>query len=147
MTLYGAFDAMPEEALSLLEPRLTGAAQQSFIVGLGNYLRTHCGRNIERGDYEPAVKSVRDLLSAEVRRANSSEGIRSYVKATYRNDTGTEIPEIELAAGISQIFQEAKTDEMVAAKMLGDVVRFNIEVMFKGVFGLGYWEYVKAKAS
>lgn len=147
MSLYGSFDPMPKEAVSLLEPRLTGAAQQSLIVGLSNYLRAHHGRNIERGDYEPAVKSVRDLLSAEVRRANSAEGVRSYIKAVHREETGKEITESELSAGLAQLLQEAKLDDMIAARVLGDTLRFNMNVMFRGAFGVDYWDYVKANTS
>jgi hypothetical protein len=145
LNLYGTFDPMPEEVVGLLQPRMPGAVQQSLVVGLSNYLRAHCGRGVQRSDYEPVTKCIRDLLSAEVRLANSSEGIRSYAKASHKQDTGTDIPEAELAAGVRQILQEAKADEVIAAKVLGDILRFNMEAMFKDTFGMTYWDYVQAK--
>lgn len=145
LNLYGTFDPMPEEVVGLLQPRMPGAVQQSLVVGLSNYLRAHCGRGVQRSDYEPATRCIRDLLSGEVRLANSSEGIRSYVKAAHKQDTGTDIPEAELAAGVRQILQEAKADEVIAAKVLGDILRFNMETMFKNTFGMTYWDYVQAK--
>ncbi|NEH59880.1 hypothetical protein GR198_29625 [Rhizobium leguminosarum] len=146
LSLYATgSDPMPEEAARLLEHRLDGAAQQSLIVSLGNYLREQCGRNLQRGDYELAAKGVRDLLSAEVRRANSFETLRSYIRAMHRDDTGEEITEEQLAAYYKEIVADVKSDETAAAHMLGQVLRFNIEAMHVNTFGLSYWDYVKAK--
>ncbi|MBY3301398.1 hypothetical protein HFO04_01045 [Rhizobium laguerreae] len=148
LSLYATgSDPMPEEAARLLEHRLDGAAQQSLIVSLGNYLREHCGRNVQRGDYELAVKCVRDLLSGEVRRANSFETLPSYIRTMHRNDTGEEISEDQLAAYYEEIVADVKSDELAAALTLGNVLRFNIEAMHVSTFGLSYWDYVKGKAS
>lgn len=146
LSLYATgSDPMPEEAARLLEHRLDGAAQQSLIVSLGNYVREQCGRNLQRGDYELAVKGVRDLLSAEVRRANSFETLRSYIRAMHRDDTGEEITEEQLAAYYNEIVADVKSDETAAALMLGQVLRFNFEAMHVNTFGISYWDYVKAK--
>jgi len=141
---YGTGD-IPEELVGLMEPRIAGGVQQSFIASLGNYLRDKHGRNMQQGDYPKALADIRKLLSANIQWANSHAALGPFIRAMHKEETGTDITEAELLAHRDEIIRQVKTNEEAAAMMMGQIVRFNIETLFKDMFGMRYDEYLQAK--
>jgi hypothetical protein len=136
---------IPEELIVILEPRIPGRVEQSFIVSLGNYLRQECGRNMQHGDYPKALAETRKLLSANIQWANSHASLGPFIRAVHKEETGTDITEAELAAHRAEIIRQVTSDEGVAATMIGQILQFNMESMFKEMFGMRFYDYVQAK--
>lgn len=146
LCLYGSRSGdVPEELVGLMAPRIAGGVEQSFVASLGNYLRDEHGRNLQRGDYPKALIEIRKLLSANIKWANSYASLGPFIRAMHKEDTGTEITEAELTAHRDEIIRQVKTDEEAAAMMMGQILQFNIETLFKEMFGVQYHEYLQAK--
>lgn len=146
LCLYGSSSGdVPEQLVGLMEPRIAGEVQQSFMASLGNYLRQECKRNMQPGDYPKALADIRKLLSANVQWANSHAAIGPFIRAMHKEETGTDITEAELAAHRDETIEQVNTDEQAAAMIMGQILRFNMETMFKEMFGVRYYDYLKAK--
>lgn len=136
---------IPEELVGLMEPRIAGGVEQSFVASLGNYLRDECGRNMQRGDYPKALVDIRKLLSANIQWANSHASLGPFIRAMHKEDTGNDITDEELAAYRNEIIEQVKADEEAAVMMMGQIFSFNIETLFKEMFGVSYGGYLQAK--
>ncbi|MBR0554995.1 hypothetical protein J5J10_04810 [Ciceribacter sp. L1K23] len=146
LCLHGSSSGdVPEQLVGLMEPRIAGGVQQSFIASLGNYLQAECGRNLQPSDYPKAVADIRKLLSANIQWANSHAALGPFIRAMHKEEAGTDITEAELAAHRNEIIRQVKTDEQAAAMMMGQILRFNMEAMFKEMFGVRYYDYLQAK--
>lgn len=146
LCLYGSSSGeVPEQLVGLMDPRIAGDAQQSFIASLGNYLRHECKRNIQPGDYRLALADIRKLLSSNVQWANSHAAIGPFIRAMHKEETGTDISEAELAAHRDEIIEQARTDEEAAAIIMARILRFNMEATFHETFGMRYHDYLRSK--
>lgn len=146
LCLYGSSSGdVPEQLVGLMEPRIAGEVQQSFMASLGNYLRQECKRNMQPGDYPKALADIRKLLSANVQWANSHAAIGPFIRAMHKEETGKDVTEAELAAHRDETIKQVKTDERAAAMIMGKILRFNMETMFKEMFGVRYYDYLQAK--
>ncbi|POO57850.1 hypothetical protein [Agrobacterium rosae] len=141
---YGTGD-IPEELVGLMEPRIAGGVQQSFIASLGNYLRDKHGRNMQHGDYPKALAEIRKLLSANIQWANSHAALGPFIRAMHKEETGTDITEAELLAHRDEIITQVTANVDAAALMMGQILRFNMERKFKELFGVRYYDYLQMK--
>lgn len=146
LCLYASNEGdVPERVVGLMEDKIAGGTQQTFIVCLGNFLRDECNRDLRQGDYQVALVDVRKLLTVQTARVNSNSELRRLITAMHKEEEGTEITLKELNEAYNEIMTNVRSDSETAAWIMGKMLRFNMEAMFKEMFGMRYYEYLQAK--
>jgi len=136
---------VPERVVGLMEDKIAGGTQQTFIVCLGDFIREECDRDLRQGDYQVALADVRKLLTAQTARINSNSELRRLISAMHEEEEGTEITLKELNEAYNEIMNNVRSSKETAAWVMGKMLRFNMETMFKQMFGMRYNDYLQAK--